>query len=182
MHGDQALFERICLEAFQAGLSWRTVLQRRDALREVFEGFDPERLAGWGEKNMSAALQDPRIIRNRAKVRAVVLNAHAYRSLHQTQGSGALDALIWRHAVPDHPRPQTSADVPSRTLESQALATALRQVGFVHIGPVSCYALMQACGLVDDHLAGCPAVEEHAEPVRAKSVPVAVAGDPDRAP
>lgn len=156
VRGDQALFERICLEAFQAGLSWRTVLLRRPDLREVFDGFDPHQLAQRDEDWVAAVLQDARIIRNRAKVRAAIANARACLELQAEHGPGALDALIWRYAQPDHPRPSGMDQVPAQTPQSFALARQLRTSGFVFVGPTTAYALMQACGLVNDHVIGCP--------------------------
>lgn len=156
VHGDQALFERICLEAFQSGLSWRTVLLRRRDLREVFDNFDPQQLALRDEPWVDAVLQDARIIRNRAKVRAAIANARACVGLQGDRGPGALDALIWRYAQPHHPRPSSMDQVPSQTPASVALARQLRASGFVFVGPTTVYALMQACGLVNDHVIGCP--------------------------
>lgn len=156
VHGDQALFERICLEVFQAGLSWRTVLLRRPNLREVFGGFDAHYLADRDEAWVERVLQDPRIIRNRAKIRATITNAQAYVTLQGLRGPGALDELVWCYAQPDHPQPPALDQIPSLTPHSADLADQLRSVGFVHIGPTTIYALMQACGLVNDHVLGCP--------------------------
>lgn len=162
VRGDQALFERLCLESFQAGLSWRTVLVRRPALREVFAGFDPERLAVCDGNWIDQALGDPRIIRNRAKVRATVVNAQVYLRLRDDEGPGALDAMIWRFFDAGRARPHRLQDVPSQTPDSTALAKSLKERGFVHIGPTSTYALMQACGVVNDHLVACEFGEQTA--------------------
>ena len=156
VRGDQPLFERICLEAFQAGLSWRTVLLRRTGLREVFAGFDPQVLAIRDEEWVEEVLRDSRIIRNRAKVRATITNARACLRLQERSGPNALDELIWAHRPGDHVRPLHTQEVPSQTDASAQLSRALRASGFVFVGPTTAYALMQACGLVNDHVIGCP--------------------------
>jgi DNA-3-methyladenine glycosylase I len=156
VRGDRALFERICLEAFQAGLSWRTVLLRRAVLREVFAGFDPVALAELDDDWVDSVLQDSRIIRNRAKVRATVANARATLRLQALHGPDALDSLIWSHQPNPHPRPVHLEQVPAQTAQSVALAGTLRSAGFVFVGPTTAYALMQACGLVNDHVRDCP--------------------------
>jgi DNA-3-methyladenine glycosylase I len=153
---ERGLFERLSLEAFQSGLSWRTILVRRDAFRLAFAGFRPDVLAGYGERDVERLLGDGGIIRNRAKIRATLANARATVEL---RGTGQpLEALIRSHAPRPHGRPPTSwADVPATTPESDALARALKARGFSFVGPTTLYALMQACGLVDDHLGSCPA-------------------------
>jgi DNA-3-methyladenine glycosylase I len=154
LHGDVALFERLCLEAFQSGLSWITVLRKRPAFRAAFAGFDPSFVAAFGEEDVARLLAEPGIIRNGAKVRAVIGNARALRALQD--GGRTLDELVWSHAPSaKRPRPTDTAHVPARTPESVALASELRGAGFRFVGPTTAYALMQACGLVDDHLAGC---------------------------
>jgi len=154
VHGERALFERITLEAFQSGLSWLTILRRREGFRSAFDGFDPERVAAYDEADRARLLADPGIIRNRAKVEAAIANAGAVVRLRDT---GGLDELVWSFAPPRHPRPATPAEVPAQTPESVALAAALRAAGFRFVGPTTMYAAMQACGLVNDHLVGCPA-------------------------
>lgn len=154
VHGDDALFERVCLEAFQSGLSWITILRRRETFRAAFKGFAIDTVAEFGPADRERLLADPGIIRNRAKVDAAVANAAAARALRE---DGGLDALIWSFA-PDpatRPAPRTTADVPAVTPESTALAKALKARGFRFVGPTTAYALMQACGLVNDHLADC---------------------------
>lgn len=152
VRGDDALFERITLEAFQAGLSWRVILHRRDAFRRAFDGFAIAAVAAYGEPEVARLLADPGIIRNRAKVLAAVANARAAAAL----GPGGLDRLVWSFAPPPgRPAPERLVDVPATTAESKALAAALRTAGFRFVGPTTAYALMQACGLVDDHLAAC---------------------------
>jgi len=155
VHGERALFERVTLEAFQSGLSWLTVLRKRPGFRAAFAGFDPEAVAGFGPDDVERLLQDPGIVRNRAKVLAAVTNARAVLDL---RASGGLDGLVWSFAgPPDRPAPRSYADVPAATPGSAALAKALKRHGFVFVGPTTAYATMQACGLVDDHLLGCHA-------------------------
>ncbi|GAA3012711.1 DNA-3-methyladenine glycosylase I [Kitasatospora sp. NPDC058063] len=151
VHGDDALFERVCLEAFQSGLSWLTILRRREGFRAAFAGFEIAEVAEFGEADKERLLADAGIIRNRAKIEAAIANARVARDLE-----GGLDALIWRFAAePDRPAPRTLSEVPAVTPESTALAKALKKEGFRFVGPTTAYALMQACGLVDDHLADC---------------------------
>ncbi|WP_426365963.1 DNA-3-methyladenine glycosylase I [Streptomyces sp. E-08] len=155
VHGDDALFERLCLEAFQSGLSWITILRRREGFRRAFAGFEIASVAAFGEEDRERLLADEGIIRNRAKVDATLANA----KLLADWAPGELDELIWSHA-PDpetRPTPRTLAEVPAVTDESTALSKALKKRGLRFIGPTTAYALMQACGLVDDHLAGCVA-------------------------
>ncbi|XHM63194.1 DNA-3-methyladenine glycosylase I [Streptomyces nigra] len=155
VHGDDALYERLCLEAFQSGLSWITILRRREGFRAAFAGFEIARVAEFTEADEERLLADPGIIRNRLKIAATVANAKALAGW----APGELDALIWSHA-PDpagRPVPKTLADVPAITPESTALSKALKKRGLRFVGPTTAYALMQACGLVDDHLAGCVA-------------------------
>ncbi|GAA4841461.1 DNA-3-methyladenine glycosylase I [Saccharopolyspora rosea] len=152
LHGDQALFERITLESFQSGLSWLTILRKRDAFREAFAGFDPARVARFDETDRARLLADAGIVRNRAKIDAAIRNARAALDLDRP-----LDELLWSFA-PDHgdrKRPRALADVPATTPESTAMAKELKRRGFVFVGPTTCYALMQATGMVDDHLADC---------------------------
>ncbi|AXI79298.1 DNA-3-methyladenine glycosylase I [Peterkaempfera bronchialis] len=151
VRGDDALFERVCLEAFQSGLSWITILRRRENFRAAFDGFVIEKVAAFTDADRERLLQDAGIIRNRAKIDAAVANARAALEL-----PAGLDALIWSYAGdPARPAPRTPADVPATTAESAALAKELKRRGFRFVGPTTAYALMQACGLVDDHLADC---------------------------
>ena len=150
VRGDQPLYERITLEAFQSGLSWLTVLRKREAFREAFAGFDPAVVAGYDETDVARLLGDAGIIRNRQKIEAAILNARATLAL-----SGGLTELLWSFAPEDRPAPRTPADVPAVTEESTAMAKALRAHGFRFVGPTTAYALMQATGMVDDHLADC---------------------------
>jgi DNA-3-methyladenine glycosylase I len=148
--GDDALFELLSLEGFQAGLSWLTILRKRESFREAFAGFEIERVAAFGEQDVERLMADAGIVRNRLKIEAAIANARA-----------ALDTplaeLLWSFAPPPRPRPQTRADIPAVTPESKAMAKELKRRGFKFVGPTTAYALMQACGLVDDHIAGCPA-------------------------
>lgn len=158
VRGETALYERFTLEAFQSGLSWLTILRKREGFRRAFDGFDPERVARFGHDDIARLLADPGIVRNRAKVVAAITNAAAVLRLRDTV-DGGLDGLVWAFA-PDpasRPAPQVLGDVPATTPESVALAKQLRRHGFVFVGPTTAYAAMQACGLVDDHLLGCQA-------------------------
>jgi DNA-3-methyladenine glycosylase I len=153
---ERGLFERISLEAFQSGLSWRTILGRRDAFRAAFAGFQPDALARYGDRDVARLLLDASIIRNRAKIEATLANARATVAL---RGAGVpLQEVVRSHAPGARQRaPATWADVPATTPETKALARELKSHGCRFVGPTTLYALMQACGLVDDHLAGCPA-------------------------
>ena len=154
-HDERHLFEMLCLEGAQAGLSWITILKRREGYRAVFDNFVPEVIAGYDEARIAAILQDERIIRNRLKVRSVVKNAQAFLRVQDELGSFA--EYIWGF-VEGAPKVNcfaTLADVPASTPESEAMSKALKKRGFSFVGPTICYAYMQACGLVNDHTAGC---------------------------
>jgi DNA-3-methyladenine glycosylase I len=151
----RALWEKLVLDGFQAGLSWITILRKRDAFRARFEGFDPERVARWGEAEAAAALADPGIVRHRGKIEATVRGARAWLEIG---GAAAFAELCW-DAVGGAPRQNAWArmeDVPASTPESVALSKALKSRGFTFCGPTIVYAFMQACGLVNDHLVNCP--------------------------
>ncbi|MET9729873.1 DNA-3-methyladenine glycosylase I [Streptomyces sp. NPDC006458] len=153
VHGDDALFERLSLEAFQSGLSWITILRRRPGFRSAFAGFEIAEVAAFTDADRERLLADPGIIRNRAKIDATMANAKVLADW----APGDLDTLIWSHA-PDpttRPAPRTLSDVPAVTPESTALSKALKKQGLRFVGPTTAYALMQACGLVDDHLDTC---------------------------
>lgn len=150
LHGDDALFERLCLEAFQSGLSWITILRKRPAFRLAFAGFVIDRVAGFGEADRARLLADPAIVRNRAKIDACIANAKVARELDT-----GLDELLWSFAPPPRPRPRKIGDIPAVTPESTALAKELKRRGFRFVGPTTAYALMQATGMVDDHLSEC---------------------------
>lgn len=147
---DQGIYERLCLEAFQSGLSWLTILRKREGFRAAFAGFDLREVAAYGADDVERLLVDAAIVRNRAKIEATIANARAALELPE-----GLAALAWRYADPAAPPPSTGADVPASTAGSRALAKELKKRGFRFVGPTTAYALMQACGLVDDHLAGC---------------------------
>ncbi|MEU5367083.1 DNA-3-methyladenine glycosylase I [Streptomyces sp. NPDC005925] len=154
VHGDDALFERLSLEAFQSGLSWITILRRRPGFRAAFAAFDIARVAAFTDDDRERLLADPGIIRNRAKIDATLANARVLADW----APGDLDDLIWSHAPgPGRPAPKTLADVPAITPESTALSKTLKKRGLRFVGPTTAYALMQACGLVDDHLEACVA-------------------------
>ncbi|MET8455440.1 MULTISPECIES: DNA-3-methyladenine glycosylase I [Streptomyces] len=153
VHGDVALFERLSLEAFQSGLSWITILRRREGFRAAFAGFSIPEVAAFTDADRERLLGDAGIIRNRAKIDATLANARVLAGW----APGELDELIWSHA-PDpagRPAPKTLADVPAVTPESTALSKALKKRGLRFVGPTTAYALMQACGLVNDHLSRC---------------------------
>jgi len=150
VRGDQAIFERLCLEAFQSGLSWLTILRKRENFRKAFAGFDIPAVAAFTDADVARLLADAGIVRNRAKVNAAITNARA--ALEVKEG---LSDLVWSYAETVRPAPRTLADVPAQTPASKALAKELRGRGFVFTGPVTVYAAMQACGLVNDHLAEC---------------------------
>ncbi|MFI7575003.1 DNA-3-methyladenine glycosylase I [Micromonospora sp. NPDC049497] len=154
LRGDDALYERMTLEAFQSGLSWLTILRKRPAFRLAFDGFHIETVAAYTEADTARLLADAGIVRNRAKIEAAVANARAALELPD-----GLSALLWSFAPPPRPTHPTSfAEVPALTPESTAMAKALKKRGFRFVGPTTAYALMQATGMVDDHLAGCHVV------------------------
>jgi DNA-3-methyladenine glycosylase I len=150
---DRGLFERFSLEAFQSGLAWITILRKRDNFRAAFADFDAEVVAQYGEEDVARLMADAGIVRNRLKVAATIANARALMALHE--GGRTLTELVWSHAPPPRPAPRGWGDVPALTPESTALAKALKREGFRFVGPTTAYASMQACGLVNDHLAGC---------------------------
>jgi DNA-3-methyladenine glycosylase I len=148
---EQGLFERLSLEAFQSGLSWATILRKRPAFRAAFEGFDPERVARYGEGDVQRLMADAGIVRNRRKIEATVTNARATVALRD---DGGLAELVWSFRPERTPAPLTYEDVPTTTPESVALAKSLRRRGFTFVGPTTMFALMEAVGIVDTHLVG----------------------------
>ena len=153
VRGDTAIFERLCLEGFQSGLSWLTILRKRENFRAAFAGFDVTAVARFGEDDVARLMSDPGIVRNRAKINAVISNARAALGV-----PSGLTTLVWKYAdqaVPGSGPPRTMADIPSATPASKALSAELRRHGFTFTGPVTAYATMQACGIVNDHLAAC---------------------------
>jgi DNA-3-methyladenine glycosylase I len=149
-HDDDVLFERLCLEAFQSGLAWITILRKRAAFRTAFAGFSIAAVAEFGSDDVARLLADPGIVRNRAKIDAAVHNARVAVTLPD-----GLAKVLWSFAPEPRPRPLTRADIPAVTPESTAMAKHLKKSGFRFVGPTTAYALMQATGMVDDHLAGC---------------------------
>ncbi len=150
--GEAAHLERLSLEAFQSGLSWLTILNKRDHFRAAFAGFDADTVAAYDDHDVERLMGDAGIVRNRRKVDAAIANARATVALRAV---GGLEEFIWRFRPVPGPAPRTTADVPTASPESVALSTALKKAGFAHVGPTTMYALMEAIGLVDDHLAGC---------------------------
>ncbi len=150
LRGRTAMFERMTLEAFQSGLSWLVILRKRESFRRAFARFDIETVAGYGDGDVQRLLADPGIVRNRAKIEAAIANARVAADLDVD-----LSDLLWSYAPPPRPRPATSADVSALSPESTALARDLKRRGFRFIGPTTAYALMQATGMVNDHLADC---------------------------
>ena len=146
---EHGLYERISLEAFQAGLSWVTILRKRPAFRAAFADFNPDIVAGFTEADVERLLQDPGIVRNRLKIRAAITNAQATIAL---RGEGGLVDFVWQFQPSSTPAPLTYADVPTRSPESAALSKALRKKGFAFVGPTTMFALMEAIGMVDTHL------------------------------
>ena len=155
VHDDRKLFEMLILEGAQAGLSWITILRRRESYRAAFDGFDPERIARYTPKKIEALLQDPGIIRNRLKVAGTVRNARA--CLEARDEAGSLDALLWRFVggKPIQNHWPSLGGVPVETAESKAMSKELRRRGFTFVGPTILYAFMQAVGMVNDHTLGC---------------------------
>ena len=160
---DRGLYERLCLEAFQSGLSWLTILRKRDAFRRAFAGFEIERVAGFGSRDVKRLLAEAAIVRNRAKIDAAIANARAATELRA--GDESLAQLVWSFVPETQVAPRSFDEVPATTPESAALARELKRHGFRFVGPTTAYALMQACGLVNDHLAGC-AVRDQVEAER----------------
>jgi DNA-3-methyladenine glycosylase I len=152
LRGETALYERLSLEAFQSGLSWLTILRKREGFRRAFAGFEPKRVAEFTEADVTRLMNDVSIVRNRAKIEATIRNAHAIADLDVP-----LDDLLWSFA-PDQEgreRPTLTSEIPAITPESKAMAKELKKRGFAFVGPTTAYALMQATGMVDDHLASC---------------------------
>lgn len=155
VHDDRVLFEFLTLEGAQAGLSWLTILRKREGYRRAFAGFDPAKIARFDARKVERLMADEGIVRNRLKIESTIGNARAYREL--VRDEGGLDPFVWsfvggRTKVN---RPRSMAEVPAETPESKALSKALKRKGFKFVGSTICYAFMQACGLVDDHVAGC---------------------------
>ena len=159
VHDDRRLFEKICLEGFQSGLSWLTILRKREAFRHAFAGFDFEQVAGFGERDVARLLADASIVRHRGKIEAAINNAQ--RAVELVEAEGSLAAFVWSFEPAPETRPKRLTwDVLrelSETPESRALAKELKRRGWRFVGPTTAYAFMQACGIVNDHLEGCDA-------------------------
>jgi DNA-3-methyladenine glycosylase I len=151
---ERGLYEKLCLEGFQSGLSWLTILRKRDAFRAAFAGFEPERVAEFGEKDVVRLLADAGIVRHRGKIEAAIANGRAVLELRES--ARPLPEIVWSYRV-DGPAPCSPRDWKAKTPESEALSKELRRAGFRFVGPTTVYATMQACGVVNDHLATCPA-------------------------
>lgn len=152
LRGGTALFERMSLEAFQSGLSWLIILRKRENFRRAFCGFDVGKVARFTDADVRRLLADTGIVRNRAKIEATIANARAAADLGSAED---LSGLLWSFAPPPRPRPTGPSEVPSTTRESTAMARELKRRGFRFVGPTTCYALMQATGMVDDHIRAC---------------------------
>jgi DNA-3-methyladenine glycosylase I len=152
---DGRIYEKLCLEGFQSGLSWLTILRKRDAFRAAFAGFDPQRVARFGARDVNRLMGDAGIVRNRAKIEATIANARGTLAVQDAHGS--LAALVWSFEPPRRARraPRQWDDIPPLTPESKALSKALRSYGFAFVGPTTCYAAMQSLGVVNDHFMGC---------------------------
>lgn len=146
------LFELLILESFQAGLSWITILRKREGFRSAFAGFDPAILATWDEAEITRLLSDPGIVRHRGKIEGTIRGAQAFLRIEAREG---FSPFLWSFAPPPRPRPETLAQVPGQTPQSQAMSKALKAEGFNFVGPTITYAFMQASGMVNDHIAGC---------------------------
>ena len=151
---ERGVFERLSLEAFQSGLSWATILRKRPAFREAFANFDPDAVATFDDDDVTRLLADASIVRNRAKILAALTNARATVALREDAAVGGLAGLVWSYRPARTPEPRCAADVPARSAESTALAKDLKLRGFRFVGPTTCFALMEAIGIVDTHLLG----------------------------
>ena len=150
---DQGLYERMTLEAFQSGLAWITILRKRESFRAAFAGFEIEAVAAFGEDDVARLMADAGIVRNRLKIEAAIANAKVVAAMERDGES--LAELLWSFSPGERPAPRSSAEVPAVTPESKAMAKELKKRGFKFVGPTTAYALMQACGLVNDHIDGC---------------------------
>lgn len=151
VHDEQGVFERLALEGFQSGLSWATILRKREAFRAAFAGFDPDAVADFGDRDVERLMADAAIVRNRRKIDSTIDNARATVAL---RADGGLAELVWSHRPERTPEPRSVAEVPSTSPESVRLAKALKSAGFRHVGPTTMFALMEAVGIVDTHLVG----------------------------
>jgi DNA-3-methyladenine glycosylase I len=166
---ERGLLERLCLEGFQSGLSWLTILRKRENFRAAFQRFEPERVARFGERDVKRLLGDAGIVRHRGKIEAAIANARGTLALRE-QGT-PLNELVWSHRPERHRPPRGNGDWQSTTPESVALSKALKKAGFRFVGPTTVYAAMQACGVVNDHLADCFVREDVERAIRAATTP-----------
>lgn len=155
LHGDRAIFERLSLEGFQSGLSWLTILRKRDAFRAAFDGFDIDATAAYDESDVQRLLGDAGIVRHRGKIEAVIANARVLRDWRHAEGDGVLDARVWACTAADRMRPPAQEDIPTTSPQATALARDLKRRGWRFLGPTTAYAALQAIGVVDDHVADC---------------------------
>jgi len=167
--GERGLLERLCLEGFQSGLSWLTILRKRENFRAAFAGFDPERMAGFGQRDLERLLHDAGIVRHRGKIEAAIANALGTLALRD-RGT-PLQELVWKHRPKRHRAPRQPTDWEPTTPESVALSKALKAAGFRFVGPTTVYAAMQACGVVNDHLAGCAVRRDVERAIAATELP-----------
>jgi DNA-3-methyladenine glycosylase I len=170
---ERGIYERLCLEGFQSGLSWLTILRKREAFRAAFAGFDPEQVGSFGKREVGRLLRDAGIVRHRGKIEATIANARGTLALREA--GSPLEELFWSHRPPARAAPRSLSDLPASTPESVALAKELRRAGFRFVGPTTVYAAMQACGVVNDHLAGCPARAPTERALAAAKLPVRTA-------
>ena len=150
---ERGLLERLCLEGFQSGLSWLTILRKRENFRSAFAGFDPETVARFGSRDIARLLKDAGIVRHRGKIEAAIANARGTLALREAETP--LEELVWQHRPKRRKAPRTLRDLPATTPESDALSKELKRAGFRFVGPTTVYAAMQACGVVNDHVANC---------------------------
>jgi DNA-3-methyladenine glycosylase I len=155
VRGESAYLERLTLEAFQSGLSWSTILHKRDAFREVFRGFDADAIAAFDEADEARLMADARIVRNRAKISAAIVNARATVALRHAPDFDGLEALVLSFAPDQPPAPETTEQMETTSAESKALSKELKKRGFAFVGPTTMFALMEAIGVFDPHLVGC---------------------------
>jgi DNA-3-methyladenine glycosylase I len=161
---ERALLERLCLEGFQSGLSWLTILRKREGFRRAFADFEPEHVAQFRERDVERLLADSGIVRHRGKIEAAIANARGTLALREA--GTPLDELVWSHRPAHHSSPRTPSDWQSTSEESVALSRALKRAGFRFVGPTTVYSTMQACGVVNDHLVGCHVHDEVERAIR----------------
>ena len=160
-HDDKMLYEKLCLDGFQAGLSWIIVLKKRENFRKAFDNFTPEKVARYGKREMNRLLKDAGIIRSQAKIRGAIANAKAWLEIME-QGEGSFDTFLWKHVdhAPIVNTWKTDSEIPASTPISEAMAKDLKKHQFSFVGPTICYAFMQAVGMVNDHVVDCPRHKE----------------------